>query len=134
MFTFGLLSQIIVYGANSFLIPTLTLHLLTYNGFDNFWVTVFFGVPSLLFIFNTPLVSLYCKVISRKGVVFFGSVGFCMSIFMIGTSPIFHLPNLTKIIFLGLCLNNFSGAMIVIPIYPEMLNSIEEKLPELKGQ
>lgn len=43
------------------------------------------------------------------------------------------IPNLNKVIFMGLCVLGFSSAMVVIPIFPEMLHSIEEKCPELIG-
>jgi hypothetical protein len=52
---------------------------------------------------------------------------------MIGTSPLWGLPDSTKLIFMGLCFLGFSTTMIVIPIFPEMLHSIEEALPHLKG-
>jgi len=133
MFIFGLLSQILVYGAIGFLAPTLSLHLLSYQGFDSFWVGIFFGVPTILYIINTPLVSFYCKVISRRAVVLIGAGIFCLSVYMIGTSPIFGLPDSTKVIFMGLCLLGFSATMVVIPMFPEMLHSIEEALPHLKG-
>lgn len=133
MFVFGLLSQILVYGAIGFLSPTLSLHLLSYQDFDVFWVGIFFGVPTILYILNTPLVSFYCKVISRRAVVLIGAGIFCLSVYMIGTSPIFSLPDSTKVIFMGLCLLGFSATMVVIPMFPEMLHSIEEALPHLKG-
>ncbi len=133
MFVFGLLSQILVYGAIGFLSPTLSLHLLSYQDFDEFWVGIFFGVPTILYILNTPLVSFYCKIISRRAVVLIGAGVFCLSVYMIGTSPIFALPDSTKVIFMGLCLLGFSATMVVIPMFPEMLHSIEEALPHLKG-
>jgi hypothetical protein len=52
---------------------------------------------------------------------------------MIGTSPLVGLPDSTKVIFMGLCLLGFSATMVVIPMFPEMLHSIEEALPHLKG-
>ena len=133
MFIFGLLSQILVYGAIGFLSPTLSLHLLSYQDFDEFWVGIFFGVPTILYILNTPLVSFYCKIISRRAVVLIGAGIFCLSVYMIGTSPLVGLPDSTKVIFMGLCLLGFSATMVVIPMFPEMLHSIEEALPHLKG-
>ncbi len=35
---------------------------------------------------------------------------------------------------MGLCFLGFSTAMIVIPIFPEMLAAVEEKFPELAGE
>lgn len=122
-----------VYGANAFLMPTLSLHLLSYPGFDEFLVAMFFGVPAIIFILNTPLVSIYCRVWTRRGVVFVGVLLFAVSILLIGTSPLFNIPDLPKLIFFGLCLNSFSAAMVVIPIFPEMLHSIESEFPTLAG-
>lgn len=43
------------------------------------------------------------------------------------------IPDSTKIIFLGLCLLGFSAAILIVPMFPEMQESIEEALPHLKG-
>jgi predicted MFS family arabinose efflux permease len=125
MFVFGLLAQIIVYGSLGFLSPTLSLHLLSYEGYDEFWIGVYFSVPAVIYIVNTPMVSLYCKFISRRGVVWLGMCCFCLSVFLIGTSPLLGVPDLGKVIFMGLCITGFAAAMIVIPIFPEMLFAIE---------
>jgi len=126
MFVFGLLAQILIYGSIGFLSPTMSLHLMEYEGFDEFWIGVYFGVPAIIYILNTPMVSFYCKIFTRRGVVFVGMCCFCFSIFLIGTSPFFSIPNLGKVIFMGLCVLGFASAMVVIPIFPEMLHSIEQ--------
>ena len=89
MFLFGLMSQIFVYGSIGFLSPTLSLHLMEYPGFNEFRVGVFFAVPFVIYVINTPLVYIYCKIVSSQFVVFLGSAIFCLSIYFIGTSPIF---------------------------------------------
>lgn len=99
---------------------------MSYPDFDEFWVGVYFGVPAIIYILNTPLVSLYCKFISRKGVVLIGMCIFCLSVAMIGTSPLLGLPNHVQVIFMGLCCLGFATAMVVIPIFPEMLHAIEQ--------
>lgn len=134
MFVFGLLAQIIVYGSIQFLAPTLALHLFTYEGYDEFWVGVYFSVPAVIYAVNTPMVSLYCKLFSRRGVVWLGMCCFCFSVFLIGTSPLLGIPNLGKVIFMGLCFLGFSTATIVIPIFPAMLDAVEERFPELIGE
>ena len=133
MFVFGLLAQLLVYGALGFLSPTMSLHLMSSPGFDEFWVGIFFGVPVIIYIINTPLVSFYLKWSSRRTVIFLGMTIFCVACAMIGTSPLLGIPNSTQIIFLGLCCVGFASSMVVIPIFPEMLHSIENQLPELKG-
>ena len=130
---FGLFAQILIFGSIGFLSPTLALHLLSYKDFDEFWVGIYFGVPSIIYVLNGPLVSFYCKVIPRRGVILIGSFIFCLAVYAIGTSPIFDLPDSTKVIFMGLCLLGFSSAMVIIPIFPEMLHSIETQLPHIKG-
>jgi MFS family permease len=125
MFVFGLLAQLLVYGALGFLSPTMSLHLMSLPGFDEFWVGIFFGVPVIIYIINTPLVSFYLKWSSRRTVIFLGMTIFCVACAMIGTSPLLGIPNSTQIIFLGLCCVGFASSMVVIPIFPEMLHSIE---------
>ena len=90
-------------------------------------------MPTILYILNTPLVSFYCKLVSRRAVILIGGGVLCLSVYMIGTSPLVGLPDDTKVIFMGLCLLGFSTTMLVIPMFPEMLHSIEEALPHLKG-
>jgi hypothetical protein len=87
MFLFGLIAQILVYGSIGFLSPTLSLHLMDYPGFNEFWVGVFFAVPSVIYVINTPLVYFYTRYLSSRFVVFIGSAIFCLSIYLIGTSP-----------------------------------------------
>lgn len=95
LFVFGLLAQIIIYGSVAFFGPVMSLHLLTYEGFDEFWVGIYFGVPAIIYILNTPLVSFYCKAFTRRGVVWVGMCIFCTSIFLIGTSPALGIPDST---------------------------------------
>jgi len=133
MFIFGLISQILVYGSIGFLGPTLALHLLKYQDFDEFWVAIYFGVPSIIYVLNTPLVSVYVKIINRRCVLLIGSLLLCMGVYFVGSSPMLGLEDSSKYIFVGLCLIGFSAALIVIPLFPEMLVSIETKLPELAG-
>ena len=131
MFVFGLFSQVLVYGAIAFLSPTLSLHLTEYDGFDEFWVGMYFAVPSVIYVLNTPAVTFYCRVMSRRTVVFIGMFIFCISIFMIGTSPLLQMTDNSKFIFFGLVFLGFSAGMVVIPVFPEMLASIEARFPEM---
>lgn len=95
VFVFGLLAQVVVYGSLGFLSPTMSLHLLSYEGFDEFWVGVYFGVPVILYILNTPLVSIYCKLFNRRCVIFIGACCFSVGVLLIGTSPMLGFPDQT---------------------------------------
>jgi MFS family permease len=122
---------VLTYGAIGFLGPSLSLHLISYPEFNEFWVGIYFAVPPVLYVLNTPAVSLYCKMMSRRGVIFIGMIMFCLAVYLIGTSPLLGLKDHSKIIFSGLLLLGFSLGMVVIPVFPEMLSSISEKYPNM---
>ena len=134
MFVFGICAQILVFGGVAFGQPTLALHLISYEGFTKFWIGMYFAIPAIAYIVNTLLVSSYCKVFSRRGVIFFGLACFSVSIFLLGTSPLLGIRDSPKIIFTGLMLLGFSAAMISIPLIPEVINSVESQLPDLAGE
>ena len=125
MFVFGICAQILVFGGVAFGQPTLALHLHSYEGFDKFWIGMYFAIPAIAYIVNTLLVSSYCKVFSRRSVIFFGLSCFTISLYLIGTSPMLGIKNSPRIIFAGLMLLGFSAAMISIPLIPEVINSVE---------
>ena len=134
MFIFGLIAQVFIFGGIGFLSPTLTLHLMTYPGFDEFWVGVYFAMPAVFYILNTFMVSYYCKWLSRKVVVLVGSSLFSLSIFLIGTSPLLRFPDNSHTMLVGAMLLGFSASMVTIPIFPEMLARLESDLPHLRGE
>ena len=134
MFVFGLICQIYVYGGIGFLSPTFSLHMVnSYEGFDEFWIGIYFAMPAVTYIINTPLVPTWCKYFGRKRTLLYGSVMFCLAVYMIGTSPLLHLPDSPRTIFFGVLLLGWSACMVTVPILPEMLAVIEHDLPELKG-
>lgn len=101
--------------------PVMSLHLLSYEGFDEFWVGVYFGVPPIIYILNGLMVAfVYCKLINRRLIVLIGMSLFSLAILCIGTSPFLGLPDKPKVIFMGLNILGFSTAMVVIPLLPEM--------------
>jgi len=135
MFVFGLISQVYIYGGIGFLSPTFTLHMVnSYEGFDEFWVGIYFAMPAVTYIINTPLVPYWCKTLGRKRTLLYGSGLFCLSVYFIGTSPLLNLPDSPHTIFVGTLLLGFSACMVTVPILPEMLHRIEHDLPHLKGE
>ena len=125
MFIFGIMAQVLVFGGVAFGQPTLALHLASYEGFTNFWIGMYFAMPAVAYILNTLLVASYCKLLSRKGVIFFGLSLFSMSLYLVGTSPMLGMRDSPRVIFTGLMLLGFSAAMITIPLVPEVIHSIE---------
>ena len=132
MFIFGLISQILIFGAIGFIQPTMALHLKEYEGFQTFWIGVFFSTPAITYILGSLLLSLYLKYIGRRGVIFIAFVVLVMSAFFIGTSPLLRLKDTPNYIIAGLCLVGFASSAITIPVLPEMLDQIVLKYPNLK--
>lgn len=125
MFVFGLIAQVFIFGGIGFLSPTFTLHMMSYPGFDEFWVGIYFAMPAVAYIINTPLVTYYCGLFGRPRVILMGSALFSFSIYLIGTSPLLGFADNSTTIFAGVMLLGFSACMVTIPIFPEMLHRIE---------
>ena len=132
MFIFGLISQILIFGAIGFLQPTMALHLKSYEGFETFWIGLFFSTPAITYILGSLLLSLYLKYIGRRGVIFIAFILLVTSCFFIGTSPLLRLKDTPNYIITGLCLVGFAASAITIPVLPEMLDQIVLKYPNLK--
>ena len=132
MFVFGLISQILIFGAIGFIQPTMALHLREYPGFQTFWIGVFFSTPAVTYILGSLLLSFYLKFIGRRGVIFMAFILLVTSVFFIGTSPLLRLKDTPNYIIAGLCMVGFASSAITIPVLPEMLDQIVLKYPNLK--
>mmetsp|Transcript_37573 Transcript_37573/g.27318 ORF Transcript_37573/g.27318 Transcript_37573/m.27318 type:complete len:105 (-) Transcript_37573:433-747(-) len=86
---------------------------------------LYFGLPAFLYVFNSPFISYYTRCISRRGVIFIGLCICCVGIFLVGTSPLLHLPDKTGLVLTGLCLYGIGGACVIIPILPEIIDTVE---------
>lgn len=63
----------------------------------------------------------------RRLIIWIGIVGLSLSMLLIATSPVLHLPHSPYIVFLGLVLLGVSSPLISIPVLPEVLESIETR-------
>ena len=104
----------------------------SYEGFETFWIGVFFSTPAVTYILGSLLLSLYLKYIGRRGVIFLAFILLVISGFFIGTSPLLRLKDTPNYIITGLCLVGFASSAITIPVLPEMLDQIVLKYPNLK--
>lgn len=123
MFTFGLLAQVLIYGAIGFLTPTMAIHMKEY-GMEMFWIGVFFSLPAVMYIVGSLLIPCYLSFIGRRGVIFLAFMLLCLGIFMVGTSPLLNFPDTPKLMFAGLMFLGLAAAAITIPVLPEMLEQI----------
>lgn len=125
-FVFGLISQIVVYSAITFLQPTLALHLEKF-GYHATFIGFSFAVPTMIYAATAPLVYLLTSKFRKTAVIIFGYAIVATGLFFVGPSKILGIQNSAAFIILGLAILGFGGSMIIIPIMPEMIESIEER-------
>jgi hypothetical protein len=70
-FSLGLVSQVLVYGAVTFLQPTLALHLETF-GYKAVFIGFSFAIPTLIYASTSPLIYVMTSRIRKPGVIFIG--------------------------------------------------------------
>ena len=131
MFLFGLIAQVVIYTTIGFLVPTLAIHLKSYE-IETFWIGIFFSLPCVMYIVGSLLIPCYQTCIGRRGIIFMAFVLLIISVFMIGTSPMLNIKDSPKLIFSGLCLLGLASSAITIPVLPEMLDQLVKEYPSLK--
>jgi len=96
-------------------------------------VGLFFAVPSLSFLVHTPFISLYTKWVPKRGVILIGFAVLALGMFFIGSSPLLKVPEEIMFVVIGLMMEGAGLAMTIVPIFPEMLESVEERYPQYLG-
>ena len=134
MFWLGLAGQALVFGGSAFGAPILALHLASFEGFTKGWIGFYFATPAITYVLNSVFVAWYCKIMSRKKVIFIGSLLFTLSMYMIGTSPLLGFESNYQTIHLGLALLGFGIGMVAIPVIPETLDCITMQFPHLESE
>lgn len=84
-FTFGLISQVIVYSAVTFLQPILSLHLEEF-GYQAVFIGFSFAIPTLIYASTSPLIYILTSNLKKSGVICLGYIVVCLSFFLIGPS------------------------------------------------
>jgi MFS family permease len=130
-FTFGAISQILVYCSVTFIQPTLALHLEQF-GYTPVFIGFSFAIPTLLYAATSPLIFLMTSRMRKSGVIFIGYCILSAAFFLIGPSKLMGLYNSPSFIILGLGVLGFGIGMIIIPVLPDMIEQVEEKHPELE--
>ncbi len=129
-FTFGLISQVLVFTTITSLQPTLALHLESF-GYTPVFIGFTFAVPTLIYASTTPLIYILTEKFKKTTVILFGYLLMAMGMFLVGTSKILGFYNSPAFIIIGLAVMGFGAGMIIIPILPDMLESIEENHPSI---
>lgn len=69
--------------------------------------------------------------LKKSAVICLGYSILCTGLFLIGPSKLLGIYNSPAFIILGLAIMGFGCGMIIIPIMPDMIESIEERYPEI---
>ena len=125
IFTFGLLADLLVLGGISFGLPFLGTHLASYEGFTQGWIGVYYSAPAISFFINCLLIRKYTSILPRRLVILIGLIFNAIAIFCVATSPLLSMVNNPYTIFFGLILLGWSATLVIVPMVPELLSSIE---------
>ena len=132
MFWLGLIGQTLVFGASQFGAPVFALHLESYEGFSKAWLGCFFATGAVTYVMNSLLIATYCKIMSRKKVIFVGWLLYALSVYLLATSPLLRFQDDWRVIWLGMALAGASSAQIIVPLIPETLDCIVLQCPHLE--
>ena len=123
-FTMGMVSQIIVFMAVTFLQPILSPKLKD-EGYSEVFIGACFAIPTLIYAGTSPLIFNLTVKIRKTGVIFIGYIVLTTAMFLIGPSSFLGFPDITTITMVGLCIMGLGCGMIIIPVLPDMIEATE---------
>jgi hypothetical protein len=124
-FFFGLNAQIVVFAALTFLMPIMSVNLKE-DGFGEVFIGCCFALPTFFYVVASTFVYALCQRWSKRTVIFIGFLLIASALSMIGPSHFVPVDKEGIFIILGLSTLGMAGGFVVIPIMPELLESIEE--------
>jgi len=107
--------------------PTLTINLEDI-GMKPKNTSLGFAAIALTFSISCPVSGFLATKINRKIVINFSLLLISISVFLIGPSELFNLPDTLPIIFTGLFLVGFGSGGVLAPSIPEIVESTIEKI------
>lgn len=114
-----------IYGTVTSLQPTLALHLETF-GYTAVFIGFSFAIPTLIYAATSPLIYILTSRFRKGAVILFGYMLTSSGMFLVGTSKLIGMYNSPAFIILGLAIMGFGAGMIIIPVLPDMIESLEE--------
>lgn len=104
--------------------------------FSNAIVGLLFAFPTLFYIITGPiLLPIVTKGFECRGTMMTGFFLLAMSGYFIGPSKILGLPDQSSVLMIiGMALLGTGAAFTVIPVIPEMLDSVKGKYPEHQNE
>lgn len=103
-------------------------------GYQAVFIGFSFAVPTLIYATTSPLIYVITSNMKKSGVICIGYMIVCLSFFLIGPSQLLGIYNSPSITVVGLAIMGFGCGMIIIPIMPDMIESVEERYPTIDEQ
>ncbi len=126
-FLFATIAQVILYMSVCFLQPTLALYLESF-GYGGLYIGLCFAIPTLIYAATTPLTYLISANLKKRNSIFIGFFFMVVAMLLVAPSRLLDLEASPSMTISGLSLLGFACATVVIPIMPEMIDSIEESM------
>ena len=103
-------------------------------GFDQDYFGYVLATQSVIYLFGALLLPYTCESSPRRLQFFLATVGFSISIFMLGPSAFFGLPQNYWIVIASFPLQGLCQVFVFIPIIPEMLERLQVNLNVATGE
>lgn len=98
-------------------------------GLDSVWVGACFALPTVFYILTGPIfLPLITKAFEKRAILMVGFIILASSAFLVGPSKLLGFPNESApLMIIGLAILGTGAAFTIIPIIPEMLDSVKDK-------
>lgn len=123
---FGLITQALIYVILSFNMPILNGHL-DLMGFGPNFLSVTVCLVALAYALSVEVVQGLVRSMQKRGVLFFGFI-FALIGIMLTSLPMQKSTGSAAIILLGCFIFGFGFASVTIPVMPEIIEAIEQKI------
>lgn len=90
-----------------------------------------FAIPTLVYASTSPLIYILTTKFSKSAVILLGYAFTSTGMFLVGTSKLWGIYNSPAFIIIGLGVMGFGCGMIIIPVLPDMIESVEETYPHI---
>ena len=106
------------------------MHLERY-GYTAVFIGFSFAIPTLIYASTAPLIYILTSKFKKSTVILLGYSFTAVGIFFVGTSKLLGVQNTPAFIIFGLAVMGFGCGLIITPVLPDMIDSVEENHPKI---
>lgn len=86
-----------------------------------------FAIPTLIYASTSPLIYLLTSKIRKPGVICLGYIVLSIGLLLTGPSEVLGIYNSPAFVILGLAVMGFGCGLIIIPVMPDIIESVLER-------